>query len=217
MQNWFTQFISDNLPAAVTFIIICLTALIFLVWWASKMWHKLKSLPCNNHESSISKHTDKIDEVSITLGEIRGQLNILIRLLPQNFNPQKESILSVDAPVLAQKHSPKILNDNGRKIEALFGCKQFLKDNASWLIAEVEKFSPQTALDVETFSMSALRVASFDERFNNLKDKIYHSATIELALSDGQTKNVEITLDDVLFVISLPLRDLYMAAHPEIK
>lgn len=210
------QFILDHLPASIAIIVILVCALIFFVWWAAIMWVRLKNAPCQKHEEFIERHTDKIDGMANSLSKIEGKLEMLIRMVPQTAAPYRESLLSDDKPALAQKNSPKTLNPNGEKVSETFGCRAFLEANKDWLLSEVSKFNPKTALDVEMSSLYALRVASSDERFNNLKDLIYNSPKIDLRLPTGDTKNVEVTLEDVLFVISLPLRDLYLQRHPEI-
>jgi hypothetical protein len=198
---------------------------------------KIKDLPCDNHSSKLEKlsvietkiddfpchaHTVKIDrhhdQLAVTnelLRSLEGKMDMLVRLIPQGSGASK-SILSDDVPPLAQKNSPKALNDNGRLVSSAFGCDDFLTANSEWLLDGVAKFDPKTALDVEMYSLAALKVASTDDRFNELKNKIYNSPAISLKLPNGQSKDVEIGLDDVLFVLSLPLRDLYLSRHPEI-
>lgn len=217
MGELITKLISENLATSVIIIVICVVALIVLVWWASKMWYKFRNLPCVDHESAICNHNDKIDVMTATLSRIEGRIDTLLLLIPQTASLKAQSLLSDDSPSLAQKNSPKALNSNGHKVSSTFECDAFFETNREWLINEVAKFNPKTALDVETFSLAALRVASADERFNGLKDKVYHSPMLELSISDSEIKKVEITLEDVLFVISLSLRDAYLESHPEIK
>lgn len=176
----------------------------------------IKDLPCKDHASHISHHSEHIANTEKHLGSLEGKLDLLVKLLPQVTSSRKENILSDDMPVLSQKNSPKMLNDNGRIVERIFGCKAFISSNSQWLLDEVAKFNPKTALDVEIYSFAALRVASLDDRFNDIKNQIYNSPAIELKVKDGETQKFEITLDDVLFVLSLSLRDLYLERHPEI-
>lgn len=213
----FTQYFVDHLPTAIIVIIAVLVSLILGAWWASSMWHRFKSLPCSQHDSSIERHSDKIDAIGNSLSRIEGKMDAIIRLLPQSLPAQRATILSDDGPTLSQKHSPKVLNGNGIKILDAFDGMRFVDDNIDWLVSEVEKLSPKTALDVETCSFTALRLCSFDDRFNAIKGKIYNSPAFELSVSEGKSKSVEVTLEDVLFVMSLPLRDEYLKRHREIS
>ncbi len=177
---------------------------------------KIDSFPCHLHSEKIDRHHDQLAVTNELLKSLEGKMDILVKLLPQGASPRKEAMFSDDMPQLAQKNSPKVLNANGRIVENRFECREFLADNREWLLDEVAKFEPKTALDVEAYSFAALRVASLDDRFNGIKDMVYNSPAIELEVGDGQTRKVEIKLDDVLFVLSLPLRDLYLEQHPEI-
>lgn len=129
----------------------------------------------------------------------------------------KENVLSDDIPVLSKKNSPKVLNANGVKVSESIKCDEFFANNKDWLVDKLSLFSPKTALDTETFSLAALRIASSDDRFNDIKKLIYNSPYIKLEVESGKEKYFEITLDDVLFVLSLYLRDEYLARHPEIN
>ena len=176
----------------------------------------LKDLPCQEHAAQINDHHGHFSRTEALLGNLEGKLDMLVKLMPQGMSKVSEPLFSDDVPRLSQKHSPKVLNANGLIVEEAFGCREFLLDNKEWLLSEVAKFNPKTALDVETYSFAALRVASLDDRFKVIKDRVYNSPAIQLSLGNGESRNVEITLDDVLFVISLPLRDLYLERHPEI-
>lgn len=169
----------------------------------------------DSHSCVISKHTDKISDVVSTLARIEGQLHILVGAYTCRPAIAIENMLSSDSPQVVRKNSPKSLNNNGKTIERLFGCKEFLADNAEWLIAQVDKFAPKTPLDVEMYSLAALRIAAIDERFNGLKNKIFHSPEVILETKNGEV-SYEVGLDDVLYVLSIPLRDRYLATHPEL-
>lgn len=177
---------------------------------------KVDDLPCHLHSEKIDRHHDQLGTTNELLRSLEGKMDMLVRLMPLASNSKSEQKFSDDVPVFSQKNSPKALNDNGKLVFEYFGCGEFLSTNLEWLLEEVEKFAPKTALDVETFSYSALLVASLDDRFNDLKNKIYKSPAIELKAGNGEKQKAEITLENVLFIISLPLRDAYLKKHPEI-
>lgn len=177
---------------------------------------RMAQLPCNSHEADICSHNAKLENIGTSLARIEGSIELLMRLFPQTIPARRDSILSNDEPDLSQKSSPKCLNDNGARVFDTFQCADFLNQHGQWLVAEIEKFKPKTALDVENTSLAALRIASSDDRFNEIKNMIYHSPSIALTIGDGQEKKVDIALDDVLFVMSLPLRDMYLKKHPEL-
>lgn len=214
MGDALTNRILDHLPTFVIVIVVAVALLIVVTWWASKTWNRLKSLPCEEHKGSIERHSDRMEVMVSSLSKIEGQLEMLIRLMPTI--SRAETLLSDETPTFAKKNSPKALNANGEKVFNIFACRAFLDNNMDWLISEVEKFAPKTALDVEMSSLSALQVTSSDSRYNALKDEVYHSPAIELEMPNKESKGVEISWSDILFVLSIPLRDEYLARHPEI-
>ena len=48
--------------------------------------------------------------------------------------------------------------------------------------------------------------------FKQIKDFVYSYHTIKM--EDGKEK--EVTLEDACFILSIPLRDMYLAEHPDI-
>lgn len=212
----FLNYLTEHLPTFVLVLVFAVCLLIFVVWRLAKMWHDFKSLPCSEHTSSISLHKDKISEIAQSLSRIDGNIEMLLKLLPV-MSANKENVLSNDIPVLSKKNSPKVLNANGVKVSESLKCDDFFANNKDWLVDKLSLFSPKTALDTETFSLAALRIASSDDRFNDIKKLIYNSPYIKLEVESGEEKDFEITLDDVLFVLSLYLRDEYLTRHPEIN
>lgn len=216
--NILETFLGSNIAALV----IAVIALVLAAWYLSKtlqkIRHKLESidqLPCSEHTSSIAAHNEGLASLSATLKSVDSKIEMLIKLIPLSGHP-KEPLLSDDIPALSQKRSPKVLNPNGRLIEDIFKTKDFVSVNKDWLLDALASFNPKTALDVEIFSLAALRVSKDDTRFNSIKDAVYQSPAVELTLSGGEKKLVEISLEDVLFVISLELRDEYLSRHPEL-
>lgn len=211
-----TQFFIDHLPAAVVLVVISVIAFGVIVWWAAMFWSRLRNLPCKEHSSAIGDHSGRLESIASDISAIKGQMSILVQLLTKSAFPREEGILSVDESVFSHKQSPRRLNANGLKIFDAFGCSAFIESNREWLLAELAKLEPRNALDVESCSMAALRICSLDDRFNNLKNDIYRSPELEIADTDGNRILKTVTLDDVLFVMSLSVRDLYLAGHPEL-
>lgn len=181
----------------------------------SKIEARLGELPCGSHREDLAMHSDRLSAHNASLSRMEGMLTVLISGMPKAAAPAVGAdVFSDDMPSISQKHSPRRLNDNGLKIAEVFGCDAFLSENKEWLLAEVDKFAPKTALDVEMNSLIALRIASYDDRFNGIKKQIYNSPAVDLTFPDGSVKPFDVSLENVLYVISLPLRDLYLAAHP---
>ena len=74
---------------------------------------------------------------------------------------------------------------------------------------------PTTALDVENSAYTVLLENSGNDFFNGIKDWIYNRPAMKITY-DNEPKDYIVTLDDVCYVFSLPLRNMYLELHPEL-
>lgn len=144
---------------------------------------RIDELPCAKHEEEISS--------------IRAYL--LVKY-PKAFGSY------------AQKKSPRCLNEEGEKLFEEIGGAGFLATNAAKLMAKMEQKKPKTPLDVEFFALDTLYGMLSDDMFNDIKRWVYDSPMRRLTI-DGVEKDYEVTMGDVCFVLSIPLRDLYLEMH----
>lgn len=111
----------------------------------------------------------------------------------------------------ASKNSPLTLNEVGKRLYEECGGKAFIEANQVLLLGKIDEKKPKTALDVETYSKEVLVSLTNEDIFNTIKLWVYNSPSWTV-----EDKNYTISLGDVCFVLSLPLRDKYLALHPEI-
>lgn len=234
MIDTILDFISKNFGVAVVILVLLILAFVYLIWWTSSMWFKIKNLPCDTHTTQIKEHSEKVNSVSHlpcsriehavesheerirttenALSRIEGLIQGLYRL------PMKmqENDFSCDIEMMSQKHSPRALNQNGLMLfEELHG-QQFLEENKGLFFSTIDSLAPKTALDVEMFSYSALRIKSSEDCFNKIKNWVYNAPSLDIIDEKGDKKKKDISFDTVLFVLSIPLRDMYLNEHPEI-
>lgn len=207
------QIINEHLGGFITILVIIVIALIYGVWWASQIYSRIKNLPCSRVEKNVENHDERLRQTEITLGKIEGMVENMYRLMIVR---NQSNDLAMDINEVSQKHSPRILNENGEKLFNEVNGQDFLNENKNFLFGEIDVFEPKTALDVENISFNILRLKSTDERFNSIKNFVYNAPTREMVDSEGNTQKKDVTLDMVLFVLSIPLRDMYLAEHPEI-
>lgn len=100
-------------------------------------------------------------------------------------------------------HSPKKLNDIGEKILTESSIKQIIDNNKKVFFGDLDALKLKTALDVEEKAFYAIDKRKEDTLFNPLKTYIYNNPGTDVYTC--------------LFVGSLYLRDLYLAAHPDLK
>ena len=118
--------------------------------------------------------------------------------------------------VLSEKKSPAQLNEFGRKLFADMGGSDFLSKNGIYLLQKMEEKNPKTAFDVESTAHEVLILATNEEMFNKIKNKMYNYPYMDILKRDGEMVKYEVSLADVCFVLSLSLRDMYLKAHPEV-
>lgn len=116
-----------------------------------------------------------------------------------------------------RKRSPKVLTELGERIFAEIGGAEFLRVNRDVLFASLDKEQPKTALDVQMMAYWACISISKEDVFNKIKSYIYNCPELDMENSEGQMEKHELTLSDVCSILSLPLRDMYLEAHPEIE
>lgn len=208
-----TSILQEFFSSYIVAWIILLGILIWATWFICSKYTELKhrtdvigSLPCDEHRRQIHSSTED-------LREIKGMLYILTESI--DFPSGKVNRRSEQA--FSRKHSPRSLNDSGLSLYVRSGGEQLVRENFKELAAYIDTLQPLTALDVEADSIIALRQLSATPKMNAVKDWIYNAPIEKIIDASGAEVDYEITLGDVLFVCSIPLRDRYLALHPEIS
>ena len=205
--------------AGVILVAAVLSGIVWLTVWIVKFTSgnrdlkaKIESMPCREHAKSLEKHSDVIGEINSSLNRIDGQVDFLVRLATNN----SSDTLAVSSSTFSEKKSPRKLNDNGNKLFAEVRGEEFLQENGRFCLGEIAKLNPKTALDVENYALSVLLANSGRPEFNRLKNWVYNASSLEIKDASGSVSHKDISMEDVLFVLSIPLRDLYLAEHPEV-
>ena len=180
---------------AIVLIAVILTVL-FCKWYYGRFvpterkaddgQQQLQKLPCQKHEAELSS--------------IQGFLRARY---PVAFEPYD------------QRKNPRSLNEEGERLFNDMGGAGFLETHGPRLLNRMAEQHPKTPLDVEYEAQDALFYFFKDDMFNELKRWVYYSPMRKMTI-DGVEKDHEVTMEEVLFVLSLPLRDLYLELHPEI-
>lgn len=170
------------------------------------------TLPCSHHDLRLNSHDKSLTETRATLGEIKGQLNLLVKLSTAS----KTKTLLLATEEYSMKMSPRKLNKNGEALYNDISGETFLSDNLHFFVSQIDNLAPKTALDVENFALSVLRASSSDDIFIPLKSWVYNEPTREIVGRNGEKSPTDVSMDDVLFVLSIPLRDKYLETHEDI-
>lgn len=204
MWGAISQWLLENIP---TLFVIILVAII--VWLLAKVYYtrikkaedklkvvakKVSKLPCAAHEDTYNK--------------INDNLNLIIKYL------KKQD--SNAAFLFSLKESPRKLNDNGKLLFENCGGGEFLIQHKGELLDAIAAKEPKTALDVEEIANDVLIERLESDIFNDIKQWVYNSPYWTISV-DGEDKKYAITMNDICFVLSLPLRDMYLEAHPDLE
>ena len=107
------------------------------------------------------------------------------------------------------KASPRKLNAEGEKLFEDIKGREFLDTNADFLLNCIKDKTPKTPLVVETVAVEVLVENLNNDMFNDVKNWVYNSPMRKIEIS-GELQDYEVTINDVCFVLSLPLRDMYL-------
>lgn len=153
-----------------------------------------------NLSSELKELRNKVQEQIAAISKIEGLITPLLN--------QSLQIGSV-----SRKKSPRMLNALGNSLFEKMNGKQFLEDNKNALYAYINKSNPQTALDVELQAQAACVSMADSEAFNPIKVFVYNCPIQK----DDAGQDFELTLGGAMFILSLPLRDMYLKDHPQIE
>lgn len=196
MWNQVWKWLIENCPL----LFLCVI-LIVVVWFIAKFYYQ-----------RFKKTENKVAELPCAVrGEQYNQIKedlLQIKMFLMAKNPKTATMFSV-------KMSPRKLNEEGLKLLEEIHGNEFLAANSALFINAMQAKNPQTALDVEVSAHDVLIESLNSEIFNELKHWVYNSPTRQININ-GKVEDYSVTLGDVCFVLSLPLRDKYLALHPEI-
>jgi hypothetical protein len=202
-------YLLENFPIIALFILL-LIGVSFLVYKittlinrSNNFYEKVDSLPCEDrravNEANYNILKDNLSNMSKELTAIRVFLQV-----------KHETV-----DLFSAKKSPRALNNYGEEIFSKINGNEFLKNNKDFLFGLINKYSPKTALDVEYYSNYILLRLTDDDIFNQFKDFVYVSKSVNMVLNNN---NIEHSLSvlDICFILSIPLRDMYLEEHQEI-
>ena len=121
-----------------------------------------------------------------------------------------------DIDLVSLKNSPTKLSDFGNQILEEINGIEFINDNKECLISRLDEEKPRTALDVENSAFIVFVNFCNNEKFDDIKNFIYNSPEYNVKDNKGCDRKYNLSLIDVCFILSIPLRDMYLESHPEI-
>ena len=177
----------------------------------TKVENTVEKLPCGKHHDEIADSSlkyNKINENVISTNEMVSEISKWVMKIDNGM---------IDA--LAKKASPLKMTAVGEELFEKSFSKKAIDGNLDFLIKELEKISPKTAFDVEDQAYSVLFKNMGHDLFNEVKNFIYYSPEIIEVTNpcDGNKSQVKISLQTLIRLMGIYLRDKYLEKHTEIK
>lgn len=178
---------------------------------------KTNALPCERNHDDIRQGIAENKAILKRMEDSDAKMNDLPCMNHHSDITAIKSILIQKYPnaanVFSMKASPRKLNSTGEKVYDDINGELFLLENKNKFFEYIDKNSPLKPLDVEQYAYASLLYYTGTDIFNNIKDYVYNAKSI--IKEDGE--RYDIALNDVCYVLSIPLRDMYLMGHPDIS
>ena len=172
--------------------------------------NKVDSLPCDKHKDGIRDSEQRYNELQRIVTSTNDMVVEINKWLMKFDNDMIDK--------LAKKASPLKMTPLGEVLFEKSSAKKTIDNNIDFLIKELEDINPQTAYDVEEEALSYLLRNMGNEMFADIKKFLYYSPdTIQLKHpSPGEDKDVRLSMQSIIKLMSIYLRDLYLKKHSNI-
>lgn len=166
---------------------------------------RFKPIEDRTSKANCRRNTEGLEVLASDMKEMKRDIEQIKIILANKFPRALD--------LFGRKNSPRVLNDMGQKLFAEIGGEKFLDDNRALFFEYIDREAPKTALDVESAAYMACHALSVKEIFNGIKNFVYNCPEIDVVNREGEVIKYEITMSDVCFILSVPLRDLYLKEH----
>lgn len=207
------EYLLNNWPSFTVVLIVGVTC--FIVARKFTKWE-------DRHDR---KHED-LEKGMLNISSDMGETASMLKSIGENMETIEKDVIILKSvmamkyknfmDVLSLKHSPRKLNDNGERILSDINGDEFLQRNKNFLFAKIDEQHPKTALDVELAANFVLLSNMNNDIFNDLKIFVYNAPTYMMKDGEDGQRPYDLDMNDICFVLSLPLRDMYLAEHEEI-
>ena len=207
MQNWNWELIS----ATVAIIVAVLSGVWFIcgkIFRLGRITQRFEDVDTRTRNANCDSHSKNIKEIKNLISSHDNDIKTIKEFLL--ITNKKASVL------FSVKNSPRQLNEIGNKVFAEMKGEDFLNQNKEYLFAQIDGYNPKTALDVENAAHAVCITSVDNEIFNGLKNFVYNSSSYKITDREGNERLYDLAMSDIFFILSLPLRDMYLEIHPEI-
>lgn len=200
------KWLLDNYPGIVIVLTISL-----VVWKISRWYFKFEERirKCESFDNLIEDVKTDIHSIHKDIDGVKMDIKSI-----------KDYLVNKDqsaTSILAMKNSPMVLNDNGSMIYNIVNGDRFITENQDVLLSRIADKKPRTLLDVEIAAKEVCLDLLSNPIFDGIKNIVYNHPAVKIKKEDGTESDYVFTIADVCFVLSLPLRDIYLKVHPNFE
>lgn len=167
----------------------------------------LKKLPREQHASSIASSSRNIELITKTLEENNA---MLVEISKWTMRVDKDMI-----DKLLKKQSPLKMTEAGRYLFEKSGAAEATDKILDLLISAMEQVELRTEYDIEQKALEVILKNIGNAAFDSVKKFIYYSPDTITVETTGET--VQFDFFAIVRLMSIKLRDVYMAKHNLIK
>ena len=204
MSEVLATWVLEHLPTFVIFVVAIVVLIIFVVWWCSKTYYKIKKieeLPCASNSQRIDLGRELQSQTNTAIAKIETSIEYLqkcVEALSQNM--QKNRIV---LDPFTQSHSPLSITERGMEMLKSTGIDEMFECNWERIRNDIEQnVKSNTAYDVQQYCLEQAVV--FPEKF--LSDD-------ELNKVKNISYNSGVPLASYMKVVAILSRDRYFAEH----
>lgn len=201
-----------------------------MTWRISGWYHKVET-----GLKEAEKQEEKFNNLQKTLNrEFRKSMALNIKSFRRRTDTQAKQIASIQSDIkdlikvlgdkdpelyklFAMKKSPLNLTPTGLEVFDIVKGQQFIDENKDLLMKKLEERQPRTALDVEIGARLVCLDLLSEPIFDRIKNIVYNHPALKITTDEGKMIDYAFSISDVCYILSFPIRDLYLDLHPELR
>lgn len=174
--------------------------------------HIVKELNDKHSDLECVKNTNYTDKVKKSV-EVSVSNNEMLRIISAWVMKQDATTIED----MSKKFSPRRVTQLGERVYEESEGKKVLNDNIDFFVDELRKIKPNTAYDVEEKSLEVILANLGLDIFIPIKTYLYNSPEFinHIDPDTNKEKQFRLTMQAVVYVMSLHLRDEYLSRYKE--
>ena len=196
MTEYIIQKLLECYPQIATYFIIILVVA-YTVYKVTIFYKDTKDKN-NKFGEEFKSVNGTLVKVNETLTEVDKGLAILNQALLE------KNVISISC--YSNKNSPRVINQLGLKLYSESGAEKLFNSIKDELLLDLEKKQFDSLLELEMSSLNVLMEKMSDSRFKDVQNFIFEHPNFE---------DHPLTYTDILFVMSLKLRETYREKHKD--